>query len=431
MNTDTPRLQTSSFFQISGTLLCGLIVCVFSLNGVIRNLAGKWPKTKTGDALLALAAVPDSIYKVLPGAEYFVLELLVRWVLLSFAVFVGLILLNSIRHQTTNIFVAGVGGLLLGLFSLTWVSLLIFLMGIIIFCVLWLFGLLYWIGIGILSFFLWPPILFTLLGILILIGGVALIAQLRNLSLAQIIAWLKEFFSMFPAKALFVVLGLAVAGAAIWFIVTPLWIAYITPILAAIAAWLNEYVAPIIAWLLSAVLVLVLVLLALATIAGVLFLLGRLLLDQLASARICGRDMHGAFAAGFASGAAAGLTLLICSANEDYRAVVNAAWAVTSPVFADADIVAAVYALMPGSAEVFLRSLFVKASVPIFDSTVLVATLFVANCSLLMGLLSGATVEPLRRLFTLDRMPVLFKLVFGVFMAAVIVAADSVINPDS
>lgn len=430
MNTDAPLPKMPSFFQISGTLLCGLIACVFSLNGVLRNLAGNWPGTKTSDALLALASVPDSIYKALPSAEYFVLELLVRWVLLSLAVFVALLLFNSIRHQTLNIFVAGLGGLLLGLFALTWISLLIFLATVVIFCVLWVFGWLYWIAMGILSFFLWPPILYTLLGIFFIVGVVALVAQLWNVSLVQIIAWLKEFFGMFSAKVLFVVLGLALAVAAVWLVVIPLWIEYVAPLLAAIAAWLKEYVAPIIAWIFSALVTLMMTLLIIAAIIGVLFFLGRLLFDQLASAQVCGRDIHGAFATGFASGAAAGLTLLVCSANEDYRAVVNAAWAGTSPIFTDSDIIEAVFTFIPASADALLRSLFVKASVPIFDSAVLVVTLFVANCSLLMGLLSGVTVEPLRRLFTFERMPALFKLVFGVFAAAITVVADSVANPD-
>jgi hypothetical protein len=153
-------------------------------------------------------------------------------------------------------------------------------------------------------------------------------------------------------------------------------------------------------------------------------------LRKLVSACVGGRDIHGAFATGFATGAAAGLTLLVCSANEDYRAVVNAAWTGTSPVFADADIVRAVFSLMPGSAEALLRDLFAKASVPIFDSAALIVTLFLANCSLVMGLLSGATVDPLRRLFTGDRMPVLLKLLSGAFASAVFAATDSVANPD-
>lgn len=431
MDTETPLSTKSVFFQIAGTLLCGLTVCVFSLNGVLRSLAGNWPETRTGNALLGIAAIPDTIYEALPGGKYFLLELLVRWALLSLAVFVCLLLLNSIRHQTLNLFVSGAGGLLLGLFVLTWVSLFIFLLGIVLICVVWLFGILQWILMAVLSFFLWPPILFTLAALGSVVGVVAVIALIRNLSLEQIFAWLKQVFALLTARTLIFVGGLAAAAALAWFVLIPLWIEYVAPLLALIAAWLKEYVAPVIAWILSAVVTLVLALLIMAAVVFVLLLLGRQFVDQLASARVCGRDMYGAFSAGFCVGAAAGLTLLVCSANGDYRAIVNAAWAGTSPVFADVDIVAAVYTLMPGSAEALLQSLFVKASVPIFDSALIVVTLLLANCSLLMGLVSGASVEPLRRLLTFDRMPAVFKLMFGVFVAFIAVAADSVANQDS
>lgn len=431
MDNDATLPKKPSLTRLGGTLLCGLIVCVFSLNGALRNLAVNWPGTKTSDLLLALAGIPDAIYKSLPGAEYFILGLLIRWVILSLAVFASLLLLNSIRHRTANIFAAGAGGLLTGLFALTWVSLLIFLVGIIFVCVVWVFGLFQWVILAALSFFLWPPILFTLLAVGAIGACIVLIAQLKNLSLAQILAWLKELLSTLSAKAILVVSGVAAAAAALWFVAVPLWVVYIAPLLAAVAAWLQEYVAPIIAWLLSALGVMALTLLILAAIVGVLFLLGRLLVEQLTSARVCGRDIHGAFASGFSSGFAAGLTLLVCSANEDYRAVANAAWAGTTPVFAGADVVAAMFAFMPGSAEALLRSLFVRASVPIFDSALLVVTLFLANCSLMMGLLSGVAIEPLRRLFTVERMPALLKLVGGALVAVIVVTADSAADQDS
>lgn len=430
MNNDTAPFKKPTFIQIAGTLMCGLMICVFSLNGVLRNLAGNWPETKAGNALLGMAAIPDAIYEALPGGKYFLLELLVRWALLSLAVFVGLLLLNSIRHQTINFFVSGAGGLLLGLFVLTWVSLFIFLLWIVLICIGWVYGLLQWIFMAILSFLLWPPVFLTLIGLGAIVGAVALVALVKNLSLAQVIAWLKQVLSLLTARVLFFVLGLAAAAALVWFVVIPLWVEYVAPLLALIAAWLKEYVAPIIAWVLSALITLIIVVLAAAAVIGLIFLLGRQFIDQLVSARLCGRDMYGAFAAGFCVGAAAGLTLLVCSANADYRAVVNAAWAGTSPIFADADIVAAVYALMPGSVEALLQPLFTRASVPIFDSALIVVTLLLANCSLLMGLLSGTTVEPLRRLFRVDHMPVVCRLMFGVIVASIVVVADSAVNPE-
>lgn len=430
MKTNTPLPQKPAFIQVAGTLLCGLMICVFSLNGVLRNLAGHWPETKAGNALLGMAAIPDAIYEALPGGKYFLLELLVRWALLSLVIFVSLLLLNSIRHQTVNFFVSGAGGLLLGLFVLTWVSLIIFLLGIVLICTRWVYGLLQWICTAVLSFLLWPPVFFTLVGLGVIVGTVALVALVKNLSLVQVIAWLKKVLSLLTARILYLVVGLAAAAALVWFVVIPLWVGYVAPLLALIAMWLREYVAPIIVWVMSALTTLVIVLLAAAAAIWLIFLLGRQFIDQLMSARTCGRDMYGAFAAGFCVGAAAGLTLLVCSANVDYRGVVNAAWAGTSPIFADADVVAVVYALMPGSAEALLQSFFTKASVPIFDAALIVVTLFLANCSLLMGLLSGATVEPLRRLFTVDRMPAMCRVMFGVFMAFIVVATDSGVNQD-
>lgn len=311
---------------------------------------------------------------------------------------------------------------------LTWVSLFLFLVAILLLCVSWLFSLLAWIFTAILSFFLWPPVLFALIGLGLVIATVGLIAYLRQLSLEQILAWLKQMFSVLTARVLLAVLGLAVAVAVVWLVVIPLWVAYIAPVLAAIAAWLREYIVPVLAWIMSALGVLLIALLALVAVVGVLVLLGLQFIDKLKSARVCGRDIYGAFASGFSVGAAAGLTLLVCSANGDYRAVINAAWVNTSPVFAGTDIVGAVYALMPASEEVILQALLAKASPPIFDSALIVITLLLANCSLLMRLLSGVTVEPLRRLFALERKPVLFKLMFGVLVAVAFVAIDSQVS---
>jgi hypothetical protein len=431
MNTNTPPSPRFIFFQISRTLFFGLIVCVFSLNGVLRHLAGGWPETKASSLLLSLAAIPDSLYDALPGGKYFLLELLARWVILSLAVFVFLLLLNSLRHRTINIFVSGLGGLLLGMFALTWISLLIFLAGIILFCIFWVLALLKWIILGILSFILWPPVLFTLISLIVGAVVIALIAQLRNISLEEILEWLKEIFGKLSIKTLYGVLGVIAAVALVWLVVIPFWREYISPILVLIAAWLNEYVAPIIAWIFAAIGVLIVVILALAAIVAVLYILGQQFSEQLASAYACGRDMHTAFATGFTVGAAAGIALLVCLANDDYRAFINASWASTSPIFTNVDIVWAVYAIMPGSVEALLQSLFAKASLPLFDSALLIVTLFLANCSLLMGLLSGVSVEPLRQLFTFERMPLLAKLIFGLFVGVAVVAADSIASQDS
>lgn len=57
MNIGATPQKKPTFLRFCDTLLCGLIVCVFSLNGVIINLAGNWPGTKAGVTLLTLSAV--------------------------------------------------------------------------------------------------------------------------------------------------------------------------------------------------------------------------------------------------------------------------------------------------------------------------------------------------------------------------------------
>jgi hypothetical protein len=85
---------------------------------------------------------------------------------------------------------------------------------------------------------------------------------------------------------------------------------------------------------------------------------------------------------------------------------------------------------MPARAEALLQGLLNKSSPPIFDLALLVATLFLANCSLLMGLLSGVTVEPLRELFSLQRMPPLFKALFFVVFGLGIMVLGSATQDD-
>ncbi len=430
MDITAPVAKRFLFFQAILVLSCGIVVSIFSLNGVLRYLAQGWAGTTSGNALLGLAAIPDNLYGRLPGERFFWLELLFRWVMLSLTVFVSLLLLNSLRHQTVNIFVSGVGGLLLGVFALTWISLFVFLVGGVLYAVAWVYSFLHWIIAGILAFLLWTPVLVTVIGLVVLAAAIPLLGFLKDLSREQILAWIKELFSTLSIRLFLVISGIVATVAFVWLVVVPLWREYISPILALISAWLIDNVLPILAFLFSGLTTIVLILLALVAITAVLAILGRQLIDQLTSAHLCGRDLHKAFAAGFTVGAAAGLSLLVCSANDEYRAVINGAWAATSLILIDLDIVRATYALMPGSAETLLQGLFTKASPPIFDLAMLVVTLFLANCSLLMGLLSGITVEPLRQLFTRERMPLLARVLFGIVVGVTIAAVDSIANQD-
>ncbi|MEA2205963.1 MAG: hypothetical protein QOE77_2739 [Blastocatellia bacterium] len=429
MDLIAPLSRRQILLQSLLVLACGLLACVFSLNGLIRHVAKDWTGS-SGNALRNIARLPDAVYYIIPGGKYFALELLFRWVLLSLAGYVCLLALNSIRHQTINIFASGMGGLLLGLFALTWMSLLVVLVLLILFVIAWIYAALQWLIAGILAFLLWTPVLVVLIGLITIGVAIALMRLFKDISWGQIFVWIKELLEGLSVKLFVSLAGLLGVFAFTWLVLIPLWRYYITPILKAIQAWLIEYVVPIITLVFSVLGTAVVVLVGVAALLMILILLGLQLLDQLSAARFCGRDMRNSFSAGFAVGAALGLALLVCSVNPEYHALINSAWGHTSPVLIDSDIIATTYALMPARAEALLQGLLNKSSPPIFDLALLVATLFLANCSLLMGLLSGVTVEPLRELFSLQRMPPLFKALFFVVFGLGIMVLGSATQDD-
>jgi hypothetical protein len=402
----------------------GILVAVFSLNSVLRHLAAQWPETRSSDVLLGLAAIPEKIYGVLPGGSYFLLELLIRWVLLSLAVFILLLLITAIRHKSASVFLSGISGLLIGLFSLTWISLLVFCALIILAVIAWLFSLMSYIFSAIVSFIVWAPILYTLIGIIVIIGAVALFSKIKELSVKSLIEKLK----LKPF-----LIGAVIAGliGVVWLVVIPFFRVYVSPILERIRSWLSEFVAPPLGWFFSILFGIIIAIIAIALGIAILFILGLQLCDQYVSAKVCGSDTHRTFDAGFSIGVVMALMLLVCSANGDYRAILNASWSSTFPALGNIDVPGVVNALMPHSAETLLQTLFAKASIPIFDAASLLTLLFLANCSLLMGLVSGIDIKPIRALVNPSRMPVLFRLLFGLVIGFAAMAVDSLSNEDT
>jgi hypothetical protein len=304
-------------------------------------------------------------------------------------------------------------GLLVGLFALTWLSILLLILVLLFFLVGWIVAVVHFIFAAILSFLFWPPVLYTILSIVAIGLVIGLISLARGFSLREFWKNLVEWLRSISAKPVVMVLAILALGALIWFVGIPLWQYYITPILMLIRDWLVQYVVPILSWIGSVLFVLVLAVIVISLMAGTLITLGWQFAEQFSSARFSGRNTHTLFEAGFAFGAVMGLVLLVCSANPTFRSLVNVSWSDTSPIFSSMDLSAAVYSLMPARAEILLQAAFAKASIPIFDLASLLAAVLLANCSLITGLISGVTVEPMSELINKDRLPPLGKLLFG------------------
>lgn len=406
--------------------LVGVLIYTFSLNGLLRKIAGD-SESFISQVLRGLATIPDQTYDLLPGSQYFLFELLVRWLIISVAIFLVLLFLNSLRFKSAAVFISGISGLMTGIFLFTWVTVLLFIIFIIFAIVSWLFE---WISFllsivfsAILAVILWSPIFYGLIGLGILFTIIWLLSNFEDIW-NQILGWLESIFNseglinkiLFSSLAIVTIIGA-------FYVLVKVWKTYLAPLFEIIINWLRVYVVPLLEWIIWLIGMLLLIAVVTVFVCLTLVVLGYQYCDQFYTARNCGKSTHRAFDTGFGIGVPVALILLICSANSDYRLLFNEAWNYTA-IFSASDLIGLIHILMPSEAEVFLQSLFVKASIPIFDAFSLVIALFLANCSLIMSLTSGTIQEPIRGLLKVERMPLMFLLMFG----ALIMIATPIIN---
>lgn len=431
MSAEIASVRRRILIVTSRRLFYGVVVCVFSLNGILRMVAARWPGTKVSTVILSVASVPDSIYATVSGGTYFLFELFLRWVLISLGIFVALLIIGSLRHKSTTIFVSGMSGLFVGLFALTWLSILLLIVVLLRILIGWIFWFIHFIVAAILTLLLWPPILYTILSIIGIIGIMLLIGAVKGESFDEIWQLLKEKLRNLSAKPFIIVLAILASAALIWFVGVPLWQNYISPFLMAIRDWLLQYLVPVLSWIVAIIFGLLAAIVLTVLILVILIGIGWQFADQFSTARFCGQNTHTLFESGFAIGAVLGLALLVCSANPTFKSLVNVSWSATSPVLSSMDLSAAVYYLMPARAETLLQTAFAKASMPLFDVLCLLGAIILANCSLIAGLVSEITIEPLRQLVSRDRLPPLGKLLFGFFIMCAVVLGSAIGGDDS
>ena len=396
-------------------LFFGIIVTIFTLNGVLKLLATKIPNAEISQIVAQIAGYPDYLYGLLPGGSYTLFTLLIHWGVLSVFAFFILLTVTALRHSSPSFFIAGTSGFLAGLFILMELTLLVWLCILIFYILSWLFWLFGVILTFLISWLLWPPILIGLVIIAVVFGAV--------IFGSEIIAWLKERLHTIP-RILLTVAALIGLLALIWHFGTPLWNEYMLPFLTAISEFLKTWLPPILSW----ILLIIVFILATAALVAVFVFLGYQYLGQYPLARFCGRSTYEVFDACFGIGTLIALILLVCSATPDYHELIKVAWSETFLIGVQVDVIGFVHGIVPQSTLDFLQSLLSKSSIPIFDATTIVIILFLMNCSLLMSLLSGMTTYPLKGLLTLERMPALIKIAGGAAIAFLLNTIDSESN---
>jgi hypothetical protein len=396
----------------------GVIVVIFSLNGVLKLIAQKNPVSSISYSLYQASQVPNYLYNQVPGGQHFLFALLIHWLLISLLVFFVLLAITSLRHGSFSFLFSGTIGFVGGLSALTLITLIFYAIYWLIVFFSWVVSTVQSVILYLLSWILWPPSL-IILGTLLAAGLLYAIIKNRDAIFKAIRELLQFFLSSLPKILVFVGL-LAVTVGIIWFVGS-----LIYPFVLAVIAFIQEYIAPLIAWVLAVIITLVLFLLAIGFILAVVWALGELLLEQFSAAQFCGRSTHEAFDSCFGVGATLSLILLVCAAKPEYHEILRFIWAETSYVLPQVDPVIFAYALMPQEAYEGLQQGLQWSSIPIFDTLNVVICLVLMNASLLMGMLSGIIIKPLGDLIAVERAPASIKLFGGLLFALLVVLTDS------
>jgi len=400
------------------SLFVGFIVIVFTLNGVLGYIAQKTSDVPwVSGSLQYLSDLPDMLYTKLPISQNILFELLVRWVLIGLGIYLLLAGVVAVRQQEWRVIGVAVVGLSLGMFIITWIAWTLWLFGLIFEVYLLIIGVLTAIGHWLIT----PPMLYVTATIGVLLVGL-IVFTLISFGKSEV-GW---------RRLLLIGVALLIGGALLWFGGSAL-LGVGTPILEAIGQWWNEYGSPFLTMVVAFIATLFIYLLGLLVGIVVVVLLGNQLIDQFTSPVVAGQSVGELFDTSFALGAGLATILLVCYANADasqsagvYQALVNDAWARTIPLFSSLDIVGGAHSLVPGSTQAFLVTVLQGSSLPIFDVACVLIGLFLASCSLLMGVIAGIVPNTWRQVFAIERgLPPLLGTVGGVLITIIVGAINN------
>ena len=411
-NSSTLRIPLIRYI-IGWPLLFGLITLPFTLNGALSYVAHQTQQIFwISIPLQTFSNLPEAFYTKLPISQYFWFELLVRWVLISLGCYLLLASIVSMRQKNWSVIAAAFAGLILGMFIITWITWLI-----------WLLGL----GIAILEFFKnfftvifqWlittPLIYFFIVIFMLLLGFILFLFATILLENINDINW---------RRIAFVSTILAFGGVLLWFGM-PLLLSTAMPTFLSIGEWWNTYVGPFLVQTLAFITRLLIFLLGLLIALAVVAFLGNQFIDQFRSSMSTGQSIGELFDTSFALGITLAIILLVCYANVDYYNLVNESWSRTVPLLPPIDVVSSSQSLIPPSIRAFLAEVLLGSSLPIFDVSCIIVALFLANCSLLMGLMAGLVPHTWRQIFAFERglSPILI-IIGGILVTIIIMVID-------
>lgn len=392
-------------YILGWNLWFGVVAVIFSLNGVLSYISQQakdiaWLST----FIMYLSEIPERLYQQLPVSQYFWFELFIRWLLIGFLGYFFLISMASMRCRNLRIIGVSLLGFIFGVFIITWIDLIIRLVGLVIIIHSFFVNLFK----DILIFLFTPPVTYIVIPVIIIIASIVFLDYLRK----NRMNWRQIFiFGTFLIVGIIVILLLTrIFDTFIWKIFSEWWNEWILPFLAVIWSYVSVPLALIISIL-------------------VISLIGNQFAEQFKSPVMAGQSVGELFNVSFDLGFTCSIILAICDSNPEYSLLANDALLKTFSLFQSVDMIAFVHAFISDSVRSFFRSVLSSSSLPIFDMICVLISLFLASCSLIMGIMKGITSNTLREVFNPERgLPPILSVFITAAFSIVVAIIDGMAN---
>ena len=186
-------------------ILFGIVVIVFSLNGLLRYIVKNNPGPVINSYLCKVASFPDYLYDQSPISKYFLFTALVHWLIVSVIIFFILLTITSLRHGSLSFLFSGYVGFIGGLSFITIITLLLYSIYWLFVFIRWVFIVIRSIVLYILSWILWPPVLYVL-GVIAVVAVILLVLYNLVFIAKMLIALVRYILSSLPKIILYTVM---------------------------------------------------------------------------------------------------------------------------------------------------------------------------------------------------------------------------------
>jgi hypothetical protein len=351
---------------LGAELAVGFVFFIFNFRGFLEYVANHWAPQWLANPTFSLLRFTEKAL-AFTGSGTAWSPLLADWLVVGLWWYVAVLVVTSLVFVKPGRLANGLSGLCVGLGSivlLSWAGVVLVkiasIIGAILAFVVSIVGVVFHF-ISVLITAVFP----YLAGIALVIGAVYALVQLARALGLTLVKY---------------VLAAVAAVAVVWLALPLLRWCYASLLLP-----ILHFLAPIVAWIVAALGVLLMVVLAFVVvlaIAGVLVFvlgnLGRLGIDQFHTAWEGGRGERPMALAGFSVGSAFALLLTVTAGLPDVAAGIDAAWHEHAWMLNTWSPAASHFQALPDAVAGAFSALFQHASAPVFDAVVLAALLTTA-----------------------------------------------------